>query len=33
MYDGAGQKISFVVVDDFVKGAKLTYWDHNERGE
>lgn len=31
MYEGGGNKIEFVVIDDFVRGAKLTYWDYNER--
>lgn len=33
LYNGAGEKIHFVVIDDFVRGSKLTYWDYNKRGE
>ncbi|MDM3871000.1 hypothetical protein QSV34_06485 [Porticoccus sp. W117] len=33
MYEGAGEKIHFVVVDDFVRGPKLTKWDFNAQAK
>ena len=33
MYEGYGEKIHFVVIDDFLKGPKLTFWDFNKQGE
>jgi hypothetical protein len=33
MYEGAGEKIHFVIIDDFVRGAKLNMWDFNKQGE
>jgi hypothetical protein len=31
MYEGSGEKIHFVVIDDFTRGPKLTMWDYNEQ--
>jgi len=33
MYEGAGEKIHFVIIDDFVHGVKLNMWDFNNQGD
>ena len=30
MYEGSGEKMHFVVIDDFTRGPKLTFRDYNE---
>lgn len=30
-YKGEGAHLHFVVIDDFVRGPKLTWWDYNEQ--
>ena len=30
-YEGEGEKIDFIVIDDFVRGPKLTWWNYNKR--
>lgn len=33
MYEGNGEKIHFVVIDDFLKGPKLTLWNFKVQRE